>query len=93
MNLKNEMVVYKIRDKNTGRFSTGGISPKWTMFGKAWNTRGSLKSHLTCWRDSNSYYGKKVEIPESWEVVEFKFELGETNVFSAREEAARPAKK
>lgn len=40
------MKIYKIRDKQTGLFSTGGLYPKWSKIGKVWKTQGNLKSHL-----------------------------------------------
>lgn len=39
--------VYKIRNKLTGRFSTGGLYPKWTKTGKSWRTKTNLSRHLT----------------------------------------------
>jgi hypothetical protein len=42
-----DMKVYKIRDKATGLFSSGGSMPDWSSKGKAWNNRGALSSHLS----------------------------------------------
>lgn len=39
--------VYKIRHKQTGLFSSGGTTPKWTKKGKAWSALGHLKSHIS----------------------------------------------
>ena len=41
------LVVYKIRRKSDGKFSTGGTTPSFSKNGKTWNTIGHLKSHLT----------------------------------------------
>jgi hypothetical protein len=40
------MKVYKIRNKITGLFSTGGMEPKFNKKGKVWNGIGPLKNHL-----------------------------------------------
>lgn len=39
--------VYKIRRTTDGLFSKGGSYPRFNKIGKAWNTIGYLKSHLT----------------------------------------------
>jgi len=39
--------VYKIRDRETGLFSSGGHNPRWEKDGKIWRTMANLKSHLT----------------------------------------------
>ena len=39
--------VYKIRDKKTGLFSTGGMTPSWRKEGKIWSTIGFVRAHLT----------------------------------------------
>ena len=40
------MKVYKIRDKETGLFSTGGLSPTWSRTGKVWQRIGHVRSHI-----------------------------------------------
>lgn len=40
------MKVYKIRDAETGLFSTGGTSTQWTKSGKTWSNIGHVKSHI-----------------------------------------------
>ena len=37
---------YKIRRKSDGLYSSGGIRPRFTTFGKVWGNRSSLGSHL-----------------------------------------------
>jgi hypothetical protein len=44
------MNVYKIRDKETGLFSTGGMDPTFTKKGKVWTGIGPLKAHITMHR-------------------------------------------
>ena len=39
-------LIYKVRNKVTGKFSTGGISPSFTNKGKSWSSIGPLKTHL-----------------------------------------------
>ena len=41
------MIIYKIKDKGTGQYSTGGKNPNWTKLGKTWSSIGTLKSHIT----------------------------------------------
>ena len=40
------MIVYKIRDKGTGFYSTGGTHPNWSEKGKMWKRLGDVTSHL-----------------------------------------------
>lgn len=42
-----DIVVFKIRSKTTGLFSTGGSYPRWSKKGKTWNMRGHVSSHLS----------------------------------------------
>lgn len=58
------MSTFKIRDRATGLYSTGGSTPRWSKRGKVWTNIGHVKLHLQqLWRDE-SY-------PETAEVVEF----------------------
>ena len=67
-----ETVCYKIRDSETGLWSSGGYEPKFTTKGKAWSGTGPLLSHLhQFWRSKYYRDPKTWEIPESWEVVKF----------------------
>lgn len=61
--------VYKIRNKTSGLFSTGGSSPGFTKVGKTWSTIGYLKSHLTMWADMG-YHQPPRPFPDNWEIVE-----------------------
>jgi hypothetical protein len=56
--------LYKVRDINTGLFSTGGYYPGWTNKGKTWSGVGPLKSHL-------NFHKKKGKIG-NWEVVVYE---------------------
>lgn len=38
--------IYKIRNKKTGLFSTGGINPNWNKNGKNWKTLAHVKSSV-----------------------------------------------
>ena len=66
------MRIYKIRHKETGLFSTGGTTPRWTKRGKIWTSNGSVRSHLRQFREP--YYN--TEIPEEWEVIEYEISDG-----------------
>lgn len=39
-------LVYRIRNKITGEFSTGGTYPGWSKKGKLWTGKGPLSNHL-----------------------------------------------
>lgn len=97
-------VYYKIRDKNTGLFSTGGVSPKWTKKGKVWTSEGHVKSHLTLLKEHHKYrtcsgWGNKHAIalewtcPKNWEIVVTVYEEIFTKSYAASDVAERKAKK
>jgi len=70
--------VYKIRNKETGLFSTGGSIPRWKKVGKTWSGLGPVTNHLVMWCEKYDYKrGKKIiaDIPNEWEIV--KYELKE----------------
>lgn len=67
-NLQN--IVYKIRDKQTGLFSTGGYSPNWTREGKTWKTKAQVISHLKLFCRGYRQEGGRT-IPKTWIIVEF----------------------
>jgi hypothetical protein len=54
------MKVYKVRNKETGLFSTGGMTPSFNKRGKTWTQINHVKSHLTQFRSSSniSYYSR-----------------------------------
>lgn len=61
------MKLYKIRNKETGLYSTGGSIPRWTKVGKSWNNLAHLNSHLT------AYYSRPYHAEyNNSEVVEFE---------------------
>jgi hypothetical protein len=86
------MKLYKIRDINTGLFSTGGRYPRWTKTGKTWSCEGHVKAHLTMYSDKE-YNKKQNTIPENWEVIEITLQESMTDSYPARELAERSAKK
>ena len=43
---KKQQKTYKIRNKKTGQFSTGGNAGGWSKKGKAWTGISHLKCHL-----------------------------------------------
>lgn len=56
------MKVYKIRNKTTGKFSSGGSDPKWTHQGKVWQRINYLQNHL--------YSINKIDFYNDAEIVE-----------------------
>lgn len=64
------MKYYKIRKRETGLYSTGGLYSTWNKTGKAWNTRGHLTNHLKLFTKSEiERFYKGCEIVE-FELVE-----------------------
>jgi hypothetical protein len=63
--------VYKIRNKDTGLFSTGGTYPRWTKAGKVWKQKGHLTVHLTMIEKNvrPARYGADCEVVE-YEITE-----------------------
>ncbi len=74
-----EITVYKIRDKDTGLYSTGGYQPKWNSRGKTWNNLGAAKNHINNWCGGS--YGKIKLAPDSWEIVEIVIKEEEANTW------------
>lgn len=68
------MIFYKIRNKNTGLFSKGGMGDRktgeveWTKQGKTWDTLGKLRSHLT--QHLGDKWRKRTDMSD-WEVIEY----------------------
>lgn len=79
------MKVYRIRDKETGLFSTGGAHPKWSTKGKLWRSAGNLRSHLTTVLEYKGYEKKAQIVPENWEVIEYELTETQISIYSAPE--------
>lgn len=88
-----EIVVYKIRSKTTGLYSTGGGNPSFTKKGKTWNQPGHVSTHIAGLHPD----GKRVYADNQAEVVKciIREEDVETTPVEqwAAELAARKAKK
>jgi hypothetical protein len=54
--------IYKVRDKETGLFSTGGMFPRWKKGGKTWEKKGHLSSHFNLVKPSTYKNAEVVEI-------------------------------
>ncbi len=76
--------VYKIKDKETNLFSTGGRYPRWTKSGKAWPDLKSLKCHLNFFV-SKGTSGKHASIPHSWEVIVYDVLVNPSHGLSAKQ--------
>ena len=90
--MSKETFLYKIRDVNTGLFSTGGMDPNWTTKGKTWTGLGPLKSHLRQFvtyeqlkNGQTDYHTQINKIPENWEVVKIKFIESEVELLNAKQ--------
>lgn len=90
------MNIYKLRNKITGEFSTGGLSPVFNKKGKTWTNLGHVKNHINlildeikaiagrCSWHSPTYVSSTVKFYEDYlssiEIVEFAVSETETRV-------------
>ena len=69
------MKVYKLRNKDTGLFSTGGLSPVFNKKGKVWKQLNHIKSHLTQFKPKSYCYSTDRKFNENYlnsvEIVEY----------------------
>jgi hypothetical protein len=86
--------MFKIRNKQTGLFSTGGYSPGWTKKGKVWNSRGPAILSLLCYSDINRISIENLEVVEfetiektAWSAVELTRESKERTAEKIRKSA------
>ena len=63
--------VYKIRNKKTGKYSTGGARPTFSSQGRTWSSIGYLKKHYRLVRKEN----KNINVYANCEIVVFE-EIG-----------------
>ena len=62
-------MMYRIKNLETGLFSKGGQTPRWSKIGKVWPSSGALTSHLVQMSDERL-------MKQPWEIQEFDFESG-----------------
>ena len=74
-------ITYKIRQKSTGLFSSGGMFVKWTKKGKSWRAKNHLSCHIN---QSASFYRSKLKMDDI-EVVEIVTEVVEVNIKEGNE--------
>ena len=48
--------MYKIRRKSDGKFSSGGLTPRFTKKGKVWTELRYLKAHLNMIKEYREIY-------------------------------------
>lgn len=72
-------VVYKIRRKSDGLFSTGGTSPDFNEKGKEWKARNHVSSHM---KQVGSYYSRKTKIDYYSDCDVVTFEVVATEIDS-----------
>ena len=58
--------IFKIRNIDTGLYSTGGMWPRWTKTGKTWSGTGPLRTHL-----AQHLKGSNADLSK-WRVVEIE---------------------
>ena len=71
--------IYKIKNLDTGLYSTGGSSPMWSTIGKVWKQKSHISSHLTLvtesgrgawWRDKKPYWPYENCVVVSWKIAQ-----------------------
>jgi hypothetical protein len=67
------MIKFRIMDKVTGLYSSGGYKPYFSKVGKLWDTKGQLISHLKLYR-RGQYPGESTQVPVTWVVLEIQVE-------------------
>jgi hypothetical protein len=63
------MFIYKIRNKRTGLFSSGGSYPRWTKKGKVWRQLSHVRQHLD--HVERGLYRRRLYIDDPSEIVEY----------------------
>ena len=53
--------MYKIRRKSDGKFSSGGLTPRFTKKGKVWTELRYLKAHLNMLKEYREIYPQRYE--------------------------------
>ena len=83
--------IFKIRNKTTNLFSTGGYTPTWTEYGKQWKTKGALNNHLNL-IEGNEYRNCEIVLFELKEVTS-EFTNQDLDVYVTDRQRARQLKK
>ena len=92
------MIIYKIRRKSDGLFSTGGAYPRFNERGKAWKQQGHMTNHINMvqkYKHTNHYEGCEVvsfEVAET-EVGTWSIEVYAHIIEKRKEERRLEAKK
>lgn len=77
------MKLYKIRNRATGLWSSGGMNPRWTKKGKTWATMAHVKSHLRNFEDNYGTYAYRRQSINDWDIVEFEIQELQGNIIPA----------
>lgn len=59
---------YKIKNKTTGLYSTGGVYSRWTKDGKTWTNISKLRAHLTLRLNGRIIH----DAMDNWEIIEYE---------------------
>ena len=83
------MKIFRIKDRNTELFSTGGsYAPKFTKRGKIWQTEQAVSAHLHQYiKKASTYYNtpESNNIPENWILIIYDFDANTEMEVSAKE--------
>lgn len=75
-------VVFKLRHKVTGLYSSGGTEPKWTRSGKTWSSKSAVGNMLDLVTGSNYARSKNHNDWYNWELVTLELSEKEVTPFS-----------
>lgn len=80
------MKFYKIRDTETGLYSTGGVWPNWSKLGRTFNSIGHVRQHLSSYNSGSrmreTYKNAEIielETIENWTIEVDRFVKSGTN--------------
>lgn len=65
-----ELHELKIRDKDTGLYSSGGWNVHFGPIGKSWDRMDEVLAHLKMLERGDRYH-PKMKVPANWEIVRF----------------------
>lgn len=88
------MILFLIRNKTTGLYSTGGNYPSWKKNGKVWTSRGALSGHFAICARARAFYADAeilmVNVNDhASEALNLQSWLDDTNKRKADREAAQ----
>jgi hypothetical protein len=78
-----EVEMYRIKDTKSGLYSSGGMVPKFTRYGKVWKRRSDIVSHLRSFAETTG------PVPATWQVEVVRATVTDRTNFIARDVAIK----